>query len=397
MTEIIDRSTPEAERPVVACYCATFLKPEMLHIYRQITSLERVAPIVIAQKREEAERYPFDRVTVVRRPALHFVRRFWFKQVRVAPWQISKRELVTLVEVLEKTRSQLLHIYFGHIAVHLLPLIRAWEKPSVVSFHGADVTVDLEKPAFRFATTQMLEAVKLVLVRSESLGRALIEVGCKPDKIRIQRTGIPLSEIPFRIRVWPKDGGWRFVQACRLIEKKGLKTSLSAFAQFARRFPQSTFVVAGEGPLRDELKALALALGIADKVSFAGFVSQAQLREILYRSHIFLHPSERSNDGNQEGTPNSMLEAMASGLAVFATEHGGIPEAIEHGRSGILVPESDSDALVRALLDATSHPDQLTVLAQNGVNSVRQKFERTAQTRILEDYYFEAMRMKGRH
>ena len=79
-----------AERPVVACYCATFLKPEMLHIYRQITSLTRVAPFVIAQKREEAERFPFDRITVVGKPALHFARRFWFKQVRAAPWQISQ-------------------------------------------------------------------------------------------------------------------------------------------------------------------------------------------------------------------------------------------------------------------------------------------------------------------
>src|SRR5881396_671959 len=77
-------------RPVVACYCATFLKPEMLHIYRQITSLTRVSPVVIAQKREEAARYPFDRITIVGKPWVHFARRFWFKQIRAAPWQISR-------------------------------------------------------------------------------------------------------------------------------------------------------------------------------------------------------------------------------------------------------------------------------------------------------------------
>src|SRR5215203_2281633 len=78
--------------PVVACYCATFLKPEMLHIYRQITSLKRVEPFVIAQKREEAERYPFDRIVVVGKPATHFARRFWFRQMRDAPWQVSSGE-----------------------------------------------------------------------------------------------------------------------------------------------------------------------------------------------------------------------------------------------------------------------------------------------------------------
>jgi len=378
-------------RPVVACYCATFLKPEMLHIYRQITSLTRVSPLVIAQKREEAERYPFDGITVVGKPALHFARRFWFKQVRAAPWQISKREVNALVGVLENAQAQLLHIYFGHIAAHLLPLIRAWEKPSVVSFHGADVMVDLEKPAYRAATKQMLAAVRLVLVRSESLGRALVEIGCSPQKIRIQRTGIPVDEIPFRARAWPRAGAWKFVQACRLIEKKGLKTSLLVFTEFAKRYPQATFAIAGEGPLRGDLEARARGLGIGDKVSFPGFVSQAQLRELFYGSHIFLHPSERGADGNQEGVPNSMLEAMASGLAVFATEHGGIPEAIEHGKSGMLVKENDDEALARALLDAVAHPDQLTAIARNGADSVRQKFEQREQTRKLEDYYFEAM------
>ena len=126
-----DGGTRFTERPVVACYCATFLKPEMLHIYRQITSLTRVSPIVIAQKREEAERYPFDRIAVVDKPAMHFARRFWFKQVRGAPWQISRREVNTLAGVLGNARAKLLHIYFGHIAVHLLPLICAWKKPSV--------------------------------------------------------------------------------------------------------------------------------------------------------------------------------------------------------------------------------------------------------------------------
>jgi colanic acid/amylovoran biosynthesis glycosyltransferase len=386
-----DGETRSTLRPVVACYCATFLKPEMLHIYRQITSLTRVLPVVIAQKREEAERYPFDRITVIGKPALHFARRFWFKQVRSAPWQSSRGEVSALAGVLERTQAKLLHIYFGHIAVHLLPLIRAWDKPTVVSFHGADVMVDLEKPAYRAATKQMLEAVRLVLVRSESLGRALVEIGCSPDKIRIQRTGIPVEEIPFQARVWPADGAWKFVQACRLIEKKGLRTSLRAFAEFVERYPKSTFTIAGEGPLRSELEAQARDFGIGDEVLFPGFVSQRDLRELYYGSHIFLHPSERGADGNQEGVPNSMLEAMASGLPVFATEHGGIPEAIADGQSGILVQEGDHAALTRALLEAVAHPDRLTAIARSGEESVRQKFEQTAQTRKLEDYYFEAM------
>jgi colanic acid/amylovoran biosynthesis glycosyltransferase len=384
--------TESAERPVVACYCATFLKPEMLHIYRQITSLRRVRPIVIAQKREQAERYPFDDITLVPKPRTHFLRRFWYRQLRDAPWQISRGEVKALQRVLDRENAQLLHIYFGHIAVHLLPLIREWQRPCVVSFHGADVMVDLEKPAYRAATQQMLDAARLVLVRSQSLGQALTAIGCDPTKVRVQRTGIPTAEIPFRQREWPRDGAWRFVQACRLIEKKGLATSLRAFAEFSKAHPQATFTIAGEGPLREQLGDVARTLGVADRVSFTGFITQSELRELFYRSHIFLHPSETAADGNQEGVPNSMLEAMASGLPVFATSHGGIPEAITNGESGILVAERDVAALTRELLRAAAEPEDLSRIARSGARVVAENFERAAQTRRLEELYLEAWR-----
>jgi len=381
-------SSPES-RPIIACYCATFLKPEMFHIYRQITALKRCAPVVIAQKREQTERFPFDDVQVIPKPATHFLRRFWHRQLRDRPWQISDRELSALLRALSRIDACVLHIYFGQIAVHLLPLIRAWKKPSIVSFHGADVTVEMNKPAYRQATREMLAAAKLVLVRSESLRRALTELGCDETKIALQRTGIPLEEFPFRERSFPQDDGWRLVQAGRLIEKKGLPVTLNAFAVFLDRYPNATLTIAGEGPLLDELQKLTRELNIEERVSFTGFVSQEQLREIYYRSHIFLHPSQIGRDGNQEGVPNSMLEAMASGLPVFATEHGGIPEAIENAVSGVLVPEHDHEALSRALLSATQDLIFLSRIARSAAEVVRKNFDLRTQAQRLDDIYLQ--------
>ncbi len=384
-------SSPDS-RPVIACYCATFLKPEMLHIYRQITALERCRPVVIAQKREQAWRYPFDPIYIAPKPATHFLRRFWFRQLRDVPWQISDRELRALQAVLSKTGAHLLHIYFGQIAVHLLPLIRSWKKPSIVSFHGADVTVDMNKPAYRETTRQMLNAVKLVLVRSESLRHAVIHLGCDERKIEIQRTGIPLDEFPFRERNFVTAATeWRFVQAGRLIEKKGLPVTLRAFALFLRQHPNASLTIAGEGPLLGQLQNLGRELNIENRVSFTGFVSQEQLREIYYASHVFLHPSQRGHDGNQEGIPNSMLEAMASGLPVFATHHGGIPEAIQNGVSGVLVPERDHEKLAAALVDAAQDPGFLSRIALNGAEIVRKNFDLRAQAQRLEEIYLRMM------
>ena len=359
----------------------------MLHIYRQITALKRCAPVVIAQKREQTERFPFEPVQIVPKPATHFLRRFWFRQVRDMPWQISDAELRALLRLLSRTDARLLHIYFGQIAVHLLPLIRTWKNPSIVSFHGADVTVDMNKPAYRESTRQMLDAVKLVLVRSESLRRALINLGCDPKKIEVQRTGIPLEEFAFHERSFPNDGEWRLVQAGRLIEKKGLPVTLRAFAVFLRKYPNATLTIAGEGPLLGELQKLARELNIERRVSFTGFISQEQLRDIYYRTHIFVHPSQTGRDGNVEGIPNSILEAMASGLPVFATDHGGIPEAVKNGVSGVLVRERDHEALANALLNATQDSDSLARIARNGAEVVRKNFDLQAQAQRLEEIY----------
>src|SRR6266545_1971074 len=381
-------------RPVIACYCATLLKPEMAHIYRQITALERCVPVVIAQKREQAGHYPFEPIYIVPKPATHFLRRFWFRKLRDAPWQISDRELRALEGILSKTDARLLHIYFGQIAVHLLPLLRAWERPSIVSFHGADVSVDMNKQAYREATLQMLNAVRLVLVRSESLRRAVIHLGCDEKKIEIQRTGIPLDEFPFRERNFIAAATeWRFVQAGRLIEKKGLPVTLRVFAIFLRQHPNAKLTIAGEGPLLGQLQNLVRELNIDGRVSFTGFISQEQLREIYYASHIFLHPSQTGDDGNQEGIPNSMLEAMASGLPVFATQHGGIPEAIENGVSGMLVPERNHEKLADALLDAAKDPGFLSRIARNGAEIVRKNFDLRAQAQRLEEIYLRMIQM----
>src|SRR5216110_2700666 len=357
----------------------------MLHIYRQITSLHRVRPVVIAQKLENKERFPFRDIYVIRKPTFHFLRRLWFKQIADRPWQISPGEVRAVEQVLNETKAQLLHIYFGHIAVLLRPLIRQWQKPSLVSFHGADVLVDMQKPAYRHATEEMLSLVRRVVVRSDSLRQAVIDLGCAPGKIEIQRAGIPLADFPFRERNIPGDGRWRLLQAGRLIEKKGLKTTLRAFAGFWKEFPAARLTIAGEGPQLDELQSLARELQIDSAIDFAGFVSQEELRDLFYSSQIFLHPSETGRNGNQEGVPNSMLEAMASGLPVFATRHGGIPEAVENKVSGILVTERDHRALADGLIDCAKDSARLASMGRAASESVVKNLNQKEQTRRLEE------------
>ncbi|MEA3187737.1 MAG: hypothetical protein QOD99_1567 [Chthoniobacter sp.] len=363
----------------------------MLHIYRQIMAMETFRPVVIAQKRENILQFPFDDVVVLRKSRIREVRRFWAKKIRRQPLQISGREAARIVAELRRCRARLLHIYFGHIGVHLLPLLQLEPLPVIVSFHGADAMVDMDKPAFRAAMQAMLARVRLLLVRSHSLGDRLVDLGCAREKIRLHRTGIPIKELSFVQREVPSDGAWKIVQACRLIPKKGLQTSLRAFTKFAHAFPAATFTISGEGPLLADLQASATELGLLEKVRFTGFLPQRALRELLYEAHFFLHPSELGTDGNQEGVPNSMLEAMATGLPVLATTHGGIPEAVEHSVSGLLVHERDDEALARAILDLANDPLRFQAMSAAASHAVAEKFELHAQVRALEGFYREAI------
>ena len=121
-----------------------------------------------------------------------------------------------------------------------------------------------------------------------------------------------------------------------------------------------------------------------------GFLSQEALASLYSAAHLFLHPSEMPPDQNQEGVPNSMLEAMSTGLPVLATLHGGIPEAVTHGVSGLLVPERDDAGLTHGLLRLASQPALYAGFSEAAAQSVRAEFEQEAAIARLESFYDEA-------
>lgn len=376
----------------VASYCTTFLKPEMLHIYRQITGLRRWETFVVTKERQCEDRFPMPAggVEVLGRARQNFLRRFWLKHVRKEPPIVYRGEYGMLAGLMERREADLMHVYFGHTGVHLLPFLKRWPKPSVVSFHGMDVQTRAGDPGYEGRLRELLETVTLVLARSESLLGRLRELGCPEEKLRMNRTGIPLEAFPRRERAAPAGGEWRLVQACRLIEKKGLDDALHAFAAFRREHPGATFTIAGEGPLQGELERLAMELGLGESVRFAGFLKGEELCGLYHEAHLFLHPSRMTADQNQEGVPNAMLEAMATGLPVVATRHGGIPEAVRDGVTGVLVAERDRKGLAAGLLGLTGDLGRWRLMGDAAAADMAANFESKEQVAKLEACYDEA-------
>src|SRR4051812_22913715 len=378
---------------IVASYCTTFLKPEMLHIYRQVKSLQNYRTFVMTKALQNTDRFPFDDTELIPAPYMNPLRHGWMKFILRRPPIVYRGEYQMLSSLLERRGADLMHIYFGHTGVHLLPFIEHWDKPCVVSFHGADVSLKQDVKDYIPKLRQVFNAVPLVFARSQSLAERLVTLGCPQEKLRISRTGVPLQQFPFVRREAPVDGRWRLMQACRSIQKKGVATTLCAFAIFQKQYPNSELIIAGKGPLQGHLEELAEELGVVDKVHFVGFLSQGQLRDLYASSHLFLHPSETPPDQNQEGIPNSVLEAMSTGLPVAATRHGGIPEAVEHGRTGYLAAERDFEALAAAMKEIVRSPNVFREMGQLASEHVAAHFEQAAQIRNLESHYDEALAM----
>jgi colanic acid/amylovoran biosynthesis glycosyltransferase len=378
------------KNPVVASYVADFLKPDQMHVYRQITGLrESIEAHVFTHRRENASLFPYPAQWLheLRKPRTRWLRRLIHRQILKQPWPMYAGEVRRWLQDLERINAQMLHVYFGHVAPQFLPLMKAWHRPMLVSFHGADAGVDMDKPGYRKAMQQVFQHAALLQCRSEALANDLIALGAPREKVILQRTGIPLDEWSFQARETPSDGAWQLMQSCRFIRKKGLDTTLRAFAIVAKNYPNAKLVLVGDGPQREELEGLAHELGVAERVVFPGFKPGAELRQYVYASHIYLHPSRTSDDGNREGVPNAMLEAMASGVPVVATLHGGIPEAITNGESGLLVAEGDHEALAAATLRLLGDESLRVTIGLNGHKAVEQGFAQSAQSRHLIGVY----------
>ena len=389
-------------KPLVISLCGTFLKPEMQSVYRQVVGLKRWRTEVFTEKRIHSEEFPFEPIIQLRkksfRPRGNFLRRFFWKHLRrtwpppgyIEPVPPRDFEFCDLLPLLRQRKPELLHIYYGHKARKYLPIVEKWGGPLLVSFHGVDVAKNEDKSAYAATFAELFQYSAVVVARSQSLLDRLVLMGCPSEKLRLNRTPIPMDHLqPFE-RTAPEDGAWRFVQACRLISKKGLFTTLTALKSVVGRWPKTQFIVAGEGPLKAKILEAASEAGLANNIQLVGWLDQSSLLALYRSAHLFLHPSETTGSEDQEGIPNSMLEAMATGLPVVATFHGGIPEAMESGRDGLLVPERSPAELAEALLRIMGEEKLLGRFSREAAATVRNRFELRSSLNALEAAYDEA-------
>lgn len=177
-----------------------------------------------------------------------------------------------------------------------------------------------------------------------------------------------------------------FLSVGRLISKKGHEYLLRAFKLLLETCDARLRIV-GEGELLTSLKALALELDIADRVTFLGALSSYDVLHELLNADVFVLHSLVGNDGNKEGIPVSIMEACATGLPVVSTRHAGIPELIIEGVSGFLVEEKDCDSFAKAMLTLALSPEIRGRLGLAGHSLVAESFNLQHEAQKLKNIF----------
>jgi glycosyltransferase involved in cell wall biosynthesis len=236
-------------------------------------------------------------------------------------------------------RADLVHVHFGYAANDVLDVVA--HRPYVLSLHGHDVTGLVHDRPRHY--DRVVAAVDAVIVPSRFLAGAAERAGFDPATIHAIPSGVDTT---FFTPTALPDGPPTVAFVGRLVEKKGLDVLLTAWPLVLAAHPTARLVVVGEGPLAGLLEdpgpSVTYLLPNPTR-------RHEQVRDVIRAAHLVVTPSRTSATGDSESLLLVNLEAAASGRPVVSTRHGGIPEFIEDGRTGLLVDEGDAEALATAM------------------------------------------------
>jgi glycosyltransferase involved in cell wall biosynthesis len=229
--------------------------------------------------------------------------------------------------------------------------------PLVVSLHGSDVFVAERHAAARTVARWTFGRAQRVTACSEDLRERAIVLGLTADRSETIPYGVdagrfapnPAVRSAVRTQLGIAADDPLVFTAGRLVRKKGFEFLIDATAILARRWPALVCAIGGGGDLKRELEARARALGVADRVRFLGVLAQDAVADHLAAADVAVVPSVHDTSGNVDGLPNVVLEALASGTPLVASRVGGIPSVVTDGRTGLLVPERNVEALAAAM------------------------------------------------
>lgn len=342
-------------------------------IYGELKRIRSVKPIVFTRSAMNVKRFPY-------------------RPIRKLP-----RGTESIVRAFRRRRIRLIHARFGNAGVSLLRVKKRLGIPMLTSFHGFDLPKKRNRSdPYHRRLSILFRVGEKFTVPSRHMKHKLIRWGCPRNKIKIMYSGIDLKRFPYYERE-PRTEGVTVVGVGRLHKKKGFRYLIKAFRRVAAAHPTARLIIVGDGEEKRKLRKMIRKSNLSSHIKLKGHVAHNELTKLLRRADIFCLPSVTTKDGNQEGIPNSIKEAMATGLPIVSTKHGGIPELVEHEKEGLLVKERAPAELARSIIRLIESPELRAEFGKCGREKVERRFDAVKQVRRLEGIYRRLLRRrKGR-
>lgn len=267
--------------------------------------------------------------------------------------------------------------------------------PLVVSLHGSDVYVAERHALVRRAAAGVFRRAAWTTACSADLSTRAVAMGADPQRSSVLPYGVDTARFrpdaearrEVRARFHIADDARIVFAAGRLVRKKGFEYLIGAAGRLAARWPGLQVVIAGDGDLAGELRALADGSGAAHVVRFLGSIHQHDMPSLLAAADVVAVPSVRDDAGNVDGLPNVVMEALASGTPLVATAAGGIASVAEDGRTALIVPERDPETLADAIDALLSDPDRRAALGLAARREVCDRYTWEHLAERLEQIY----------
>lgn len=254
---------------------------------------------------------------------------------------------------LGQTNPDVILAEFGNVALRIAPIANELNLPIFTYFRGADASSQLRAPRAA-GYRRMMARLDGVFSVSQFLLDELAAHGARHPNSHVVPSGVNTDMFVPGVK---RSGS--FLAVGRLVEKKRPDITVRAFCEIAQKTTGVSLDVIGDGPMREQCESIVREFDMMDRVLFHGARPHTFVREMLATSEVFLQHSVRAKNGNTEGLPTAIQEAMSCGLAIVSTKHAGIPEAVIDGENGYLVEEGNFNAFRSAIETIVSDPSRL--------------------------------------
>lgn len=378
----------DSTKPGVLFYHRYFFRKSETFIYRQAIN-PYIKAFLLASRYYQSSEMSIDEFTQFR-----FKQTFtdWFaytfsKWFGKQPFYGNK-SITKINRLLQGQSIDIIHAQFGGNGIRILPVAKKLNLPLIVSFHGFDASKKLSSRSYRDGLKEVFDYASAIVVCNTGMADVLPISEANKSKVRWVPYGIDIEQFSADASVTPHNS-FNILHVGRLVDKKGVPDLIRAFANTTNEVDQMMLHIVGTGQQESECRALVKEYNLQTKVIFHGWKSPQSVKELMQQCDVFVLNSRVASDGDTEGLPVGLLEAMAMSRAIISTQHAGIPLAIENEVSGILVSERDTDSLSQQILRLYHNKELRQEMGKAARAKVENQFTMKRMHENLRDIYRE--------